>query len=466
MTEKNLKELKKKLFIDRKKYVRVPVGSETRYEDLIKEYIKFIGEAKTERETIEKILKTITNNGFEEFQKDKKYSSGSKLYFVNGNKSMIVVLVGDDFENFNLRIIASHVDSPHLDLKLNPVDEKSGFGYLKTHYYGGIKKYQWLTIPLALHGVVCRKDGTEIKINIGEKSEDICFCISDLLPHLAREQMNKTVTKFIDGESLTVLSSGAQSNSEEYQMDAKFNILSAIYDKFGITEHDLQCAELQFVPNFKPQIVGFDKFGIGGYGQDDRVCAFASLKALSLAKEINHTRVLYFADKEETGSDGTTGARSSFFRDSMAKFLNQFKATCDEVFPKSICLSGDVDAAFDPMYPEFYDKLNSAHLGQGVAITKYTGYGGKFGGSDASAELVSLITKKFSNSNIIYQVTGGLGKVDTGGGGTVAKYLANLNIPTIDVGVPVLSMHSPFEITSGLDLFELVRAYTCFYTNI
>ena len=391
---------------------------------------------------------------------------GDKVYYVNREKSVYVAIIGNKPVEAGLNIIGSHIDSPRLDLKPNPLYEDTGFAYFKTHYYGGIKKYQWTTIPLSIHGVIVKANGEKVTINVGEDDNDPIFTITDLLPHLAQEQMEKKLKDSISGEDLNLLIGSIPIGDEKTTERIKLNILKILNDKYGITERDFVSSELELVPAFKARSLGFDRSMVAGYGQDDKVCAYTSLRALLDTVTPVKTAVCIFADKEEIGSMGNTGMESHVFDTFISELLNKTNTNrpnlLDKVFCNSKMLSADVDAGLDPIYASVSEKNNSAYLGKGVGLNKYTGIRGKSGASDANAEFVAQIRNIFESNNISYQVSE-LGKVDTGGGGTIAYILANKGVDVIDCGVPVLSMHSPYEVTSKFDVYESYKAYRVFW---
>ncbi|MGN0578578.1 MAG: aminopeptidase, partial [Ruminiclostridium sp.] len=361
-----------------------------------------------------------------------------------------------------VNIAAAHIDSPRLDLKQNPLYESDGLGYFKTHYYGGIKKYQWPAIPMALHGVIYKADGERVDVKIGEDDEDPVLVVTDILPHLADAQYKRPANQLIKGEELNILIGSRPFKEDKASEAVKLNIMCILNEKYGITESDFVSAELECVPAFKAKDVGFDRSMIGAYGQDDRVCAYPALSAiLSLKNTPERTAVVILTDKEETGSDGNTGLRSAYLKYFIYDLAESYGVKGHTVLSASKCLSADVNAAFDPTFPDAFEKLNSAFLNRGVVATKYTGARGKSGTSDASAEFVGEIRRLFDKNGVIWQ-TGELGKVDFGGGGTVAMYIANLDVDTIDVGVPVLAMHAPFEITAKNDVYMAYRAFKVF----
>ena len=462
----NAKELKNKLFYKEKNgYLNISDEERNKIQELGNNYISFLNQSKTEREVVSFFLNEAKKNSYTEFQKDKEYNPGDKVYLVNRNKNIVLAIIGEDKCENGFRLSVSHIDSPRLDLKQKPLFENSELAMLKTHYYGGIKKYQWTCIPLALHGRFTLKDGSYLDVSIGEKDDEPCFYISDLLPHLAHDQMQKPMSKAISGEDLNVLIGSIPFKSDSESELVKLNVLNIFNQKYGIDESDLTCAELEFVPAFKARDVGIDRSLIGGYGHDDKSCSFASFSAIMSINEIpKHTCVAMFTDKEEIGSDGNTGMQSMFLKYFLSDLSSCFGVKGRDAISKSKALSTDVDAAYDPNYPSSFDPSNSAYLNKGAVVTKYTGSGGKYGSSDASSEFLGYVRNLFDKNNVNYQF-GALGKVDTGGGGTVAKFIANLNMDVVDMGVPVLSMHSPFEIISKLDLYELTKGINVFLKN-
>ena len=437
--------------------------------DIIKfsdEYIHFLNRSKTEREATSFITEILDKNGFVNIKDKMILVPGDKVYYVNREKSVYVAIIGNKPVEAGLNIIGSHIDSPRLDLKPNPLYEDTGFAYFKTHYYGGIKKYQWTTIPLSIHGVIVKANGEKVTINVGEDDNDPIFTITDLLPHLAQEQMEKKLKDSISGEDLNLLIGSIPIGDEKTTERIKLNILKILNDKYGITERDFVSSELELVPAFKARSLGFDRSMVAGYGQDDKVCAYTSLRALLDTVTPAKTAVCIFADKEEIGSMGNTGMESHVFDTFISELLNKTNTNrpnlLDKVFCNSKMLSADVDAGLDPIYASVSEKNNSAYLGKGVGLNKYTGNRGKSGASDANAEFVAQIRNIFESNNISYQVSE-LGKVDTGGGGTIAYILANKGVDVIDCGVPVLSMHSPYEVTSKFDVYESYKAYRVFW---
>lgn len=432
------------------------------------EYIHFLNRSKTEREATSFITEILEKNGFVNIKDKMILVPGDKVYYVNREKSVYAVIMGNKPVEAGLNIIGSHIDSPRLDLKPNPLYEDNGFAYFKTHYYGGVKKYQWTTIPLSIHGVIVKANGEKVTINIGEDESDPIFTITDLLPHLAQEQMEKKLKDGIAGEDLNLLIGSIPIGDEKTTERIKLNVLKILNDKYGITEKDFVSSELELVPAFKARSLGFDRSMVAGYGQDDKICAYTSLRALLDTVTPAKTAVCIFADKEEIGSMGNTGMESHVFDTFISELLNKTNTNrpnlLDKVFCNSKMLSADVDAGLDPIYASVSEKNNAAFLGMGVGLNKYTGARGKSGASDANAEFVAQIRNIFESNNIAYQVSE-LGKVDTGGGGTIAYILANKGVDVIDCGVPVLSMHAPYEVTSKFDVYEAYRAYAAFWKN-
>lgn len=427
-------------------------------------YKEFINDGKIEREAVAKAEKIAAKNGFEKFDITKEYKPGDKFYAVNRGKNIALTVVGKNGTKNGVRLAIAHLDSPRLDLKPNPLYEANDLALLKTHYYGGLKKYQWTTIPLALHGRVVLLDGETVDVSIGESEDEPCFVVSDILPHLAQEQVTKPLAKAFTGENLNVLVGSRPFNSDKESEQVKLNILNILHEKYGMVEGDFLSAELELVPAFKARDVGFDKSLIGAYGHDDKVCAYPALMAAVQAETPESTVITFLVDKEEIGSDGNTGMQSTFLRDFIADLAQADGMEPRHVMAKSTCLSADVNAAFDPNYASCFEANNSSYLNGGVIITKYTGHGGKYDTNDASAEYMGHIRRLLHNSNILWQ-TGELGRVDLGGGGTIAKYVANLNVDVVDLGVPVLSMHAPFEVVSKVDVYMAYRAFSEFFNE-
>lgn len=430
------------------------------------EYMYFLNRAKTEREAVKISKEILDKNGFKPIEEYETLKTGDRVYYINRDKSMYIAVIGENKIEDGLNIIGAHIDSPRLDLKPNPLYEDTGFAFLKTHYYGGIKKYQWTAIPLAIHGVIVKTNGEKIEVNIGEDEADPIFTITDLLPHLAQDQMDKKLKEAISGEDLNVLIGSIPYQDENVQEKVKLNILNILNKKYGIVEADFLSSELEIVPAFNSRSLGFDRSMVAGYGQDDRVCAFTSLRAILNIEKPKNTAVCILSDKEEIGSMGNTGMESRVFDTFVSELLNKTGENranlLEKVFCNSRMLSADVDAGLDPNYSSVSEKNNSAYLGRGIGLNKYTGARGKSGASDANAEYVAEIRKIFEENNIRYQISE-LGKVDVGGGGTIAYILANKGVDVIDCGVPVLSMHAPFEVTSKFDIYEAYRGYEAFW---
>ncbi len=428
------------------------------------DYKNYLNKAKTERENVIYVLNEIKRNGFVEFEKNKKYKPGDKIYKVNRNCGIILAVVGKEGVKNGAHFAVAHIDAPRLDLKPNPLMENSDLAMLKTHYYGGIKKYQWTAIPLSLHGRMVKKDGTYVDVSLGEEEGEPCFCITDLLPHLAREQMAKKMSQAIMGEDLNALVGSLPFKNGEGSELVKLNILKLLNEKYGIIEEDFTSSDLELVPAMKARDIGLDRSMIGGYAHDDRSCAYPSYRAILSCKVPSKTAIVLLTDKEEVGSDGNTGMQSRFLEYFVSDLADMENCKCRDVLSKSKCLSADVNAAYDPTYSSSYEVSNSAFINRGVVVEKYTGSGGKYGTSEASAEFTGEVRKLLNDNNVLWQV-GELGKVDIGGGGTIAKYMANLNVDVIDIGVPVLSMHSPFEIISKIDLYMTYKAISVFLNN-
>ena len=431
-------------------------------------YKDFLDIAKTEREAIREAVRLAEACGFKPLESFTSLKEGDKVYAINKLKGLILAVIGAEPIVDGVNIVGAHVDAPRLDLKPNPLYEDGEFAYFKTHYYGGIKKYQWTAVPLAIHGVVVKADGSCTEVKIGDENDDITFVITDLLPHLAGEQMQKTPGTVVEAEQLNLLIGSMPLEGEEKDA-VKANILSLLHEKYGITEEDFLSAELEIVPAANAKDVGFDRGLIGAYAHDDRVCAYPGLMAILTTDACDKTAVCLLTDKEEVGSMGNTGAKSNFLKLMLLEMMNKTGEGATELnllraLDRSYCLSADVNAAFDPNFPSPYEKRNSAKAGYGVALAKYTGARGKGGSSDASAELMGKIRKLFNDNGVLWHV-GELGKVDAGGGGTIAQYVANLGVETVDCGVPVLSMHAPYEVVSKLDVYMTYKAFHTFFNN-
>ena len=423
------------------------------------EYKKFLDFSRTEREAVAYSVELAKQYGFTEYDSTKTYKAGDKVYIINRDKAVGFAVIGKNGTKNGVKLAIAHVDSPRIDLKPNPLYEDNNLALFKTHYYGGIKKYQWTTIPLSLHGTVVKLDGTKVDIRLGDDESEPCFCITDLLPHLDREQATKTMNKAFTGEDLNILVGSRPYSDDDDKGLVALNVMSILNEKYGITEDDFLSSELSFVPCYKTRDIGFDRSLIGGYGHDDRCCAYPALMAALNTEVPESTVITYLTDKEETGSDGNTGMQSDFLRYFIYDLAKADGEEGYHVLSKSKCLSADVNAAFDPTFSSAYEPKNASFLNEGVVISKYTGHGGKYDTSDASAEYMAEIRAMLENDSIKWQI-GELGKVDIGGGGTIAKYVANMNVDVVDLGVAVLCMHAPFEIISKADIY---MAYKAFY---
>lgn len=423
------------------------------------DYKAFLNTAKTEREVVSAAVALAEQNGFVPFDRRSALKPGDRVYYNNRGKALIMAVIGSRPIGEGVSVAAAHIDSPRLDMKPNPLYEEGGFGYLDTHYYGGIKKYQWTAMPLSLHGVIVKKNGETVQVRVGEDADDPVFCVTDLLPHLAQEQMKRPAPEVVRGEDLNILiGSRPLAGDDEAAEAIKLNLMKILNEKYGIIEADFLSAELEAVPAYPVRDIGFDRSMIGGYGHDDRVCAYPAVTALLSLDVPEYTAITLLADKEEIGSDGNTGTASDFFRYFVADLAQMGGEEPRHVLSRSMCLSADVNVAFDPIYPDTVERRNCAMLNRGVVLTKYTGARGKSGTSDASAELMGRFRRIMDEGDVCWQI-GELGRVDLGGGGTVAKFIANLDIDTVDLGVPVLSMHAPYEVVSKLDVYQAHKAF-------
>ena len=432
-----------------------------------KDYINFLSNGKTERECVSQSEKLALETGFTKLSYVKTLKAGDRVYVINKNKNIMLFVIGKKPLREGMRILGAHIDSPRIDLKQNPLYEKDGFALLDTHYYGGIKKYQWVAIPLALHGVICKKDGTTVHVNIGEDPNDPVLGIGDLLIHLSQDQMAKTAAKVIEGENLDVTVGSIPLKGKEKEQ-VKANVLRILKQKYGMEEEDFVSSEIEVVPAGKARSYGLDSSMVASYGQDDRVCAYTSLKAILDVKEPEYTSCCILVDKEEIGSVGATGAQSLFFENTIARLLEKMNETSfvavREAIENSYMLSSDVSAGVDPLFPSVNDFKNAAYLGEGVVFNKYTGSRGKSGCNDTNPEFIAWLRKILDEAQVHYQ-TAELGKVDQGGGGTIAYILGNYNMNVIDAGVAVLNMHAPMEITSKADVYEAYLSYIAFLTK-
>lgn len=464
MAEKTVAQnLKEELFLDDKNgYFKIDNQTENDINNFSNGYKTFINASKTERLCVKNAIMLATEKGFVPFDPDKKYNTGDKVYFNQRDKAVILSVIGKRPIADGVRIVAAHIDSPRIDLKANPLYEADELGYFKTHYYGGIKKYQWTAMPLSLYGVVINSKGEKIEVALGDKEDDPKFVITDLLPHLGAEQGKRTLSDGIKGEELNILIGSRPFKDDSASEAVKLNLMKIINEKYGFKEADFRAAEFEFVPSFNACDIGFDRSLVGGYGHDDRVCAYPALQASLDSENPEFTTVTVLTDKEETGSDGNTGLLCDYLRNFITDLALSNGVQGYRVLRNSKCLSADVNAAHDPTFADVSERKNMAFINKGVVITKYTGSRGKGGTSDASAEYMGFVSKLLNDNNVVWQ-TGELGKVDAGGGGTVAKYIANMDVETVDLGVPVLSMHSPFEVISKLDLFMAYKAFMAFF---
>jgi aspartyl aminopeptidase len=457
-------ELRSKLFYEQKNGYDL-IGTEERLavEDYCKGYMEYLDNSRMEREAVVNAIALAEKEGFVEYVPGMALKPGDKVYKNNRGKALILAVIGKKPLNEGAVIAGAHVDSPRIDLKQVTLYEQDELAYFKTHYYGGIKKYQWVTIPLELHGAVALKNGEVISVVIGREKDEPKFVITDLLPHLAADQMKKTMSEGFTGEGLNILL-GSAPYADEGKDRVKLAVMSILNDMYGITEEDFLSAELAAVPAFDVCEIGLDRSLIGGYGHDDRVCAYAELKALFDVEEPERTCVCILADKEETGSDGVTGMQSACFDVFMKDLCESQDVPLRRCYEKSFCLSADVSNAFDPLYPEVSEKRSDSKVNYGMAICKFTGARGKGGTSDASAEIVAYLRRLYEREGVVWQMAE-LGKVDQGGGGTIAKYMANRNIDTIDAGVPVLSMHAPFEVVAKFDCYMTYKGVLAAYAD-
>lgn len=431
------------------------------------DYKRFLDAGKTERLCAAEIIRRAEAQGYADIATKTKLVPGDRVYSLSRGKTAVLAVIGSEPVAAGVSIVGSHIDSPRLDLKQNPLYEDSGLALFKTHYYGGIRKYQWVARPLALCGVVVLRDGSRVEVNIGDGADDPVFYITDLLPHLAAEQNKKTLAEGVEGEALNLLAGSVPEGGEEEKNRVRERVLGLLHAKYGMTEEDFVSAELEAVPAGFARDVGLDRGLIASYGHDDRVCAYASMKALFEMKGGKKTAVALFADKEEVGSQGSTGMHSRYFANLLGRMIELQEGVCggcavDRALAASAMLSADVAAGFDPTYPSVAEKNNTAFIGRGVTMVKYTGARGKSGSNDANAEFVGAVRKIFNDAGVVWQ-TSELGKVDAGGGGTIAYILANCDMDVLDMGVPVLSMHAPCEIVSKADVYMTARAYRAFY---
>ena len=461
MAVKKSKELAEKLLVQ-KVHTRDTAGKDLALAQQFSEgYKQFLDEGKTEREAAQVALTLLKKAGYKPFKAAKKYKLGDKVFVNHRNKGVIALTIGSRPLDEGVRFSIAHIDSPRLDLKPNPLYETEELACFKTHYYGGIRKYQWVAIPLSMHGVVVKSDGSMVEINIGEKPGDPVFTITDLLPHLSGEQNKRSLADGIRGEELNILVGSLPFEDKEASDRVKLETMRLLNEHYGITERDFVRAEIEFVPAFAAKDIGFDKSMLGAYGQDDRVCAYTALMAEIDTKSPANTTMCVLTDKEEIGSQGNTGLAGDYLLHFLADLAELQGANERALLANSICLSADVNAAYDPTFADAYEKKNSCFVNHGVVVTKYTGARGKSDTNDASAELMGYVTNLFDKQGVAWQ-TGELGKVDGGGGGTIAMYMGNHNVNVVDLGVGVLSMHSPFEVTSKLDIYSAYKAFIAF----
>mgnify|MGYP003289720291 CR=1 FL=1 len=455
-------QLREKLFYSPKNgYERITKAQQEQADDYCVEYKNFLNVGKTERECVTYAQQMLEKEGFKPFRFGDTYRAGDKVYYNNRSRSIVFAIIGKVPMTEGVNIAAAHVDSPRLDLKPAPVYEDSELCLFKTHYYGGIKKYQWTAIPLALHGVIAKKDGTVVNVCLGEQEDEPVFCVTDLLPHLSKAQNTKPLAEAIVGEALNVLIGSCPFCDDKESEKVKLNILNLLYEKYDIIEEDFLSADLCMVPAYKAQDVGFDRSMIGSYGHDDHVCAYPVLTGLLATHGEGKTVIGVLTDREEIGSSGNTGLKADYLKNFITELCQGSGVNVRECLRNSKCLSADVNAAFDPNYPDVFEKRNTTKLNYGTIIMKYSGSGGKYDTNDANAEFLGEVRKILDENQVIWQ-SGELGKVDAGGGGTVAKYVAAMDIDVVDLGVGVLSMHAPFEVVSKLDVYMTHRAIECF----
>lgn len=461
----NVKDLEKELLWEAPHIAKEAPDQKELAGEFCEGYKKFLDRGKTERECVKEAVKMLKDAGYREFDRNTSYKAGDKVFWNNRGKSLVASTIGSLGLTEGIRMNGAHIDSPRLDLKPNPLFEKEEIAYLKPHYYGGIRKYQWSAVPLSMHGVVVKKDGETVEISMGEKDGEPQFCVTDLLPHLAKEQNDRKLGEGIKGEELNIVVGSVPYLSDEddkVKEPVKLMAMKILHDQYGITEKDFTRAEIEMVPAYKAADVGLDRSMVGAYGQDDRVCAYTALMAETGMKNPARTTMTILADKEEIGSVGNTGLDSDFVLHIIEDLAENQKADLRTVLRNSLCLSSDVNAAYDPTFPFVYEGRNSSHINKGCVLTKYTGGGGKSGSSDASAETMSKVIDIMDENGVFWQ-TGELGAVDVGGGGTIAKFVAHMDVDVVDLGVPILSMHAPFELASKLDIYNTYRAFLAFY---
>lgn len=460
--DENVKELQKQLTWEFPHIAKEAPDQTKEAAEYCEGYKAFLNKSKTEREFVAEAVRILSENGYQEYEIGRKYETGDKVYYVNRKKALIMTTFGCKPLEEGIRLNIAHIDSPRLDLKPNPLYEKTDLAFLKTHYYGGIRKYQWATIPLAMHGVVITKDGEAVNICIGEDEGDPVFCVTDLLPHLAADQNERKLKDGIKGEELNVLIGSIPYAGEEIKEPVKLLVLKLLNEKYGMTEKDFTRAEIEMVPAVKATDVGLDRSLVGAYGQDDKVCAYTAMTAEMATEKPEYTTVTVLADKEEIGSVGNTGLDSDFSLHYIEYLADAAGADVKTVLRNSVCLSSDVNAAYDPTFASVYEERNSCYVNKGCVLTKYTGARGKSGSNDASAETMAKVIDIMDREGVYWQ-TGELGAVDVGGGGTVACFVAKMDVDVVDLGVPILAMHAPFELASKLDIYNTYKAFKAFY---
>ena len=469
MDKAEVESLKEKLFLNKKNgWETVSEEEKKQIFDFSEDYMNYLNNGKTEKEIIENSKDILIKNGFKNIYECTELHSGDRVYFENRARNIFAAVIGSEPVTNGLKIVAAHSDSPRIDLKQNPVYEDSNFGMLKTHYYGGIRKYQWATIPLSMHALFVKKDGERIRVNWGEDEGESAFVISDLPPHLSQTQDERKLKVGISGEELNIMAGTMPFSSENISEKIKLNILNILNQKYGITEIDFTSSEIEFVPAFKARSIGFDGSMVAAYGQDDKVCCYTGLRGILNIGTPNKTAMCILTDREEVGFMGNTGMDSKAFERFVVELLDKTNSNyvnaLEKAFSNSEVLSADVTTAYDPTFSDVFDRRNVAEFGKGVCISKYGGARGKSGGSEASAEFIAKVRRIFDEGNAVYQ-SGELGKVDKGGGGTIALTFANRDMEVLDCGVPVMAMHSPFELTSKFDIYQAYKAYEQFYKS-
>ena len=458
---KSAKDLQKELTFSVDHISRTNPEMLAKAQEFCEGYKDFLSRSKTEREAVTNMIAMAKANGYEEYCPEKKYNAGDKVYLNNRNRALILSTIGEMSVDNGTHIVASHIDVPRLDLKPMPLYESSEISYFKTHYYGGVKRYQWAVTPLAIHGIIYKEDGSFVEISVGEDENDPVFCISDLLPHLSKDQRERKMNDVLKGEEMNVIIGSIPFEGEDVKDAVKLATLVYLNEKYGITEKDFLRAEVEVVPAGKARDVGFDRSMVGGYGHDDRVCAYTSLMAELETKNPSKTTVTIFADKEEIGSTGATGLQADYLKNFITNLAMMQGVNYLTALQNSKCLSADVGAAYDPTFGDAYEPMNSCYLNKGAVLTKYTGSGGKGGTNDCGAEFMAEMIGLFDSKGVCWQ-SQELGKIDQGGGGTVARFVAECDITTVDIGVAVISMHAPFEIVSKLDVYATYEAFAAF----